>query len=297
MVDQDFCLDLFDLDGTSISNGIPRNGFLEASKQNKFGLIKQFIDEMEAVVDITDHFSGNTALHEAAIEGHHKIVRLLLENRVQVSRRNYEDFTALDIAIIKGNYSCVVLLIQGGADVNPMHLSFSRSKLPLHQAAECGHMEIVKLLIWNGAIPERKDLNKKTALHYAVKSHSKDANEICEILLKKGVDVDAQDKKVKNTALNLALKERNEEVIQTILNFGANAELRDEEFGTTPLETAIFLANSKAVKILVENGLCPLRTRHLYHNSLEISMMLYECHNKEKGQEVVKTMVYAMSKN
>ena len=56
MVDQDFCLDLFDLDGTSISNGIPRNGFLEASKQNKFGLIKQFIEEREAVVDITDQF-------------------------------------------------------------------------------------------------------------------------------------------------------------------------------------------------------------------------------------------------
>ena len=279
-----------------ISNGILRMGFLEASTHNQLGLVKQFIEKRRAVVDIMD-LTGNTALHKAANEGNHEIVELLLENRAQVNCRNNEGFTAFDIAIIKGNYSCVALLIQGGADINPMYKLFSRSKLPLHQAAECGHVEIVKLLIRNGAIPERKDLSGKTALHYAVKSHSKDANEICEILLKKGVDVDAKDKKVKNTALNLALKERNEEVIQTILNFGANAELRDEDIGTTSLETAVFMANSKAVKILVENGLCPSRTRHLYHNSLEISMKLYECYSKEEGQEVVKTMLYAMSEN
>ena len=230
-------------------------------------------------------------------------MRLLLENRAQVNGRNDQGFTALEISVIKGNYYCVLVLIQGGAEVNPMPTSYNKSKVPLHYATESGHVEIVKLLIRNGANLKAKDMDDKTALHYAVSSRSKYANYICEILLKNGVDIDAKDSGEKNTALSLAVKDHkcNEEVIQTILNFGANTDLKDAKFRLTPLETAGILANFKAVKILVENGLCPLKTRkmgyfNMSYNTLELAMLLYHV-NQQNSQKVFKTMLYAMNRN
>lgn len=181
---------------------------------------------------------------------------------------------------------------------------FNKSKLPLHYASEYGHVEIVKLLIRNGANLKAKDMDDKTALHYAVSSHSKDASYICEILLKNGVDIDAKDIGEENTALSLAVKDHdncNVEVIQTILNFGANTELRDAKFRLTPLETAGILANFKAVRILIKKGLCPLKTRkmgdfNMAYNTLELAMLLYHV-NQQNSQKVVKTMLYALSKN
>ena len=279
----------------------------KAIELNQILLFKLFIKHWAAIY-IKDK-AWNTALHKATICGHHNIVRLLLkklgDHRAMINCRNYSGQTALDIAIINGNYPCVILLIQGGAEINPIATS-NDSEFPLYLAVKAGNLEIVKLLIKNGANLKAKYSNDRTALHMAVTyGRAKDANRICEILLKNGVNVDSKNKELQNTALHLEVRKGNdkcnEEIIQTILNFGANTELRDAKFRLTPMETAGILANFKAVRILVENGLCPLKTRkmgdfNISYNTLELALLLYHV-NQQNSQKVVKTMLYALSKN
>ena len=280
---------------------------LKASENNQFDKVKQLIRN-GAAINVRDE-DGNTALHKASFGGHYEIVKLLLENRAQVNCRNDRGLTPIYNAIMNGQHSCVVVLIQGGAEVNPMpflDLSYA-APLPLQQAAMSGHLEIVKLLIKNGANPQAKDAKAKTALHYAAMSSSKDAAEICKIFLKNGVDIDAKDRYDRSTALRIAVKDVdkcNEEVIQTLLNFGAKTESIDSDFTMTSLEYATFIGNIKAIRLLLKNGLCPLKTRRIErmnlshtknYSAFEIAMI--KKYNHKESQNVFKTILYATSKN
>ena len=278
----------------------------KAIELNQILLFKLFIKHWAAIY-IKDK-AWNTALHKATICGHHNIVRLLLkklgDHRAMINCRNYSGQTALDIAIINGNYPCVILLIQGGAEINPIATS-NDSEFPLYLAVKAGNLEIVKLLIKNGANLKAKYSNDRTALHMAVTyGRAKDANRICEILLKNGVNVDSKNKELQNTALHLEVRKGNdkcnEEIIQTILNFGANTELTNK-YTLKPFEYAIVKGNSKAVKVLVENGLYSSKTRRLEYfdvncNALEIALKNKQ-HGIKNSHNVIKTMLYGMSKN
>ena len=275
---------------------------IKASEDNKFELVKHLIKEGVAIN--TKDEDGNTALHKAAIGGHHGIAKLLLENGAHVDCRTYNGFSPLDFAVMKGNYPFVMLLLQENAEVNPLpDLCQCDSTLPLNHAAESGHLEMVKLLIKNGANPKAKDAKDETALHYAVRCHSKYAAEICGLLLKNGVDVDAKARFSGDTALHKAVEDvdrYNEEVIQTILNFGPKTGLRNAFDTLTPLESAVFYANHKAVGILVENGIHSEKPRrkepvNANFNPLEIGLHFYNC--RKKGNQIVKTMLYAKNKN
>ena len=281
------------------------NEMMKAIEQNKIILVELLVKDRAAIY-MKDK-AGNTTLHKAAIGGHHNIVRLLLEklddHRAMINCRNYSGQTALDIAIINGNYPCVLLLIQGGAEINPIAAS-NDSEFPLYLAVKAGNLEIVKLLIKNGANLKAKYSNDRTALHMAVTSRAKDANRICEILLKNGVDVDSKNKELQNTALHLEVRKGNdkcnEEIIQTILNFGANTELTNK-YTLKPFEYAIVKGNSKAVKVLVENGLHSSKTRRLEYfdvncNALEIALKNKQ-HGIKSSHNVIKTMLYGVSKN
>ena len=149
-----------------------------------------------------------------------------------------------------------------------------------------------------------KDFTENTVLHYAVTCGLEDASDMCEILLRNGVDIDAKDSDGQNTALHLAVKDANEcseEIIQIILDYGANTELKNE-YTMTPFEYATVKGNSKAVRVFVENGLCSLQTRQIErynvnYSALEIALEIYKQHNLKKSHNVIKTMLYAMSKN
>lgn len=109
-------------------------------------------------------------------------------------------------AVESGNIKVVEKLIKKGADIN---LEYERTTL-LKMALGNGYIEIAKLLIKNGA----KDLNTNF-LFSAYKGY----DEIIQLLIEKGVDVNFKDYSGK-TALDYA-KERhrnNSELIQILTN-------------------------------------------------------------------------------
>lgn len=100
---------------------------------------------------------GATALHDAAHEGHARVIALLIERGADLKARtvNFGDgdgitygVTPLHFAALNGHKQVVSLLIKHGADVNACD---DAGMTPLHYAATWGRTTTAKLLLENGA--------------------------------------------------------------------------------------------------------------------------------------------------
>ena len=81
------------------------------------------------------------------------------------------DATPLNVAISKGDIEVVKKFIEYGADVNEE----SNGMTPLMTAARYNKVEIIKVLLANGARANAKDETGKTALKYAEASNAVEA--------------------------------------------------------------------------------------------------------------------------
>ncbi len=103
-----------------------------------------------------------------------------------------------------------------GIDVNQKHYKAT----PLYNAASSGHVEIVRLLLENGANPNITSYDwEGTPLATAARSGNK---LIVELLLKHGADTTIQDSKGE-TALDKAKKYNHVEIIQILTNPFSNS--------------------------------------------------------------------------
>jgi ankyrin repeat protein len=78
------------------------------------------------------------------------------------------------IAIAKGDFDTVKKMIQFGENVNKS----SNGKTPLMYAARYNRVEIVSLLLKNGAKLDSKDRDGRTAIDYAIVSKAKEVKKM-----------------------------------------------------------------------------------------------------------------------
>ena len=120
--------------------------------------------------------AGTTPLLTAAYNGDFEMVRVLLEYKADVNARHTRGWTSLHLAShgnpslgpnITPSFSNVAqLLLEHGADINAKATSHSAST-PLHIAAQQGRVEVVYVLLQNGANVSMKDDRGRTALQMA----------------------------------------------------------------------------------------------------------------------------------
>jgi len=115
----------------------------------------------------------------------------------------------------------------------------------LQGASGAGHIQVVRLLIGNGA-------KFDAALQIASLAGHDD---IISYLLSKGADPNAQGKSF-GTALQIATAAGQEKVVQILLSEGAHANDEGKHFGTA-LEVASAVGNKKLVRLLLEQGADP----------------------------------------
>lgn len=94
------------------------------------------------------HFSSSVVLLEAAARNDIEEVKKLLNNGVSPDACNEDGLTALHQCCIDNNEEMLLLLLNYNADVNAED---SEKWTPLHAAATCGHLNLVKLLVKHGA--------------------------------------------------------------------------------------------------------------------------------------------------
>ncbi|CAH1279274.1 unnamed protein product [Diabrotica balteata] len=93
-------------------------------------------------------FNDSVVLLEAAARNDIDEVRRLLMKGVSPDSCNEDGLTALHQCCIDDNESMLLLLLEYGANVNAED---SERWTPLHAAATCGHLKLVRILIARGA--------------------------------------------------------------------------------------------------------------------------------------------------
>ncbi|TMG25669.1 MAG: ankyrin repeat domain-containing protein [Chloroflexi bacterium] len=142
----------------------PLLDIFEASTVGRADRVGELLDE--GVSPATVSPDGFTPLHLAAFFGHPETVRLLLDRGAEVDPVSDNDLRVrpLNSAAAGGHGKVVGLLLQHGAAVDgPEGAGFT----PLHVAAENGDVESARLLLAAGANPERRTDDGRTAADMA----------------------------------------------------------------------------------------------------------------------------------
>ena len=141
----------------------------------------------------------------------------------------YYRMTPLQIASENGHVQIVELLVKEGANVNLMEDSVWSSSA-LKRAAEKGHKAIVKVLIDAGA-----DLNLTNYVGQTVSMNAAwtGQTEVLNILLEAGADISGS-----RNPLFIAARRGHKEITKMLVNAGADVTARDSS-GHTPLTIAL----------------------------------------------------------
>ncbi|KAH8432426.1 uncharacterized protein LDX57_010062 [Aspergillus melleus] len=223
-----------------------------------------------------------TALQAAAFKGHEGVVRQLIEAGADVriqggepegwehskarswwndrmqdtlsaikqigpQRRQSGKFgTALQAAAISGNVEIVRMLVDNGADIRDID---RYGQTPLHRAAYHGHEAVVALLLDRGAIPDHQDSNGYSSTLFAASFGFK---AVLTRLFTAGAELDLQDQSG-NTVLHHAAMKGHLTIVEQLITHGYDLEQKNSA-GKTALHVAVEAGKCSMIRFLLDHG-------------------------------------------
>lgn len=274
---------------------------LGACKSGNLKIFKELIDNVS--IDLMDK-DKNTMLNLAAMHGHVKIFKLLMDrganpnneniygntpfmnalhstnadmmdvievllDKVNLNHKNHYGHTALHIAITQGFGYIANQLVLRNIDIDAQD---NRGRTALLLAVNAERKDIVEHLVNYGADLEIKNEHGVTALLCAYND-----KDIASMLLRNGADIEGRDYDDNTVLLNAvkhlirSAKYTSNENIEFFINEGANLNAIDR-FGNTAMINA--LDRPDVVKMLIDHGADTTIINHkgfsLYDKSLNI---------------------------
>jgi ankyrin repeat protein len=150
-------------------------GIFDACRKGDTSAIKAMIKVNPDTVNCRNE-GGFTPLIIAGYKGQIEVVKLLLKHNADVNAKSGEG-TVLMGACFKGNVELAALLIKHHADVNSAN---DLGTTPLMYAILGQKIELINLLLDNGAVKDVKERSGKTALDYAIQSGNKEIIELVD---------------------------------------------------------------------------------------------------------------------
>ena len=203
-------------------------------------------------INTLDYF-GNGSLEDAMKKGKLEFLNLLIQNGAKWNTNNSQNYSPIDLAIIKGNFDVIMLFMKGGSyDLNCLDPELDYT--PMDLAISSGNIEMVKFLIKNGANLEAEGLFPlNVAIYpvcdYAIKNISL---EMIKFLIEQGVTINTCDEDG-YTPLTCAIEDGNIEVVKCLVANGADVNFIEGE-SWTPLNTAIHNNQLEIAKYLIQEG-------------------------------------------
>lgn len=150
----------------------------------------------------------------------------------------------LSLATWRESVDMVETLLQLGAEVQP-ELN-PHDSTPILLASHKGHAELVKVLLKAGADANSLGINGGTPLGQATQSAG-----CTKLLLEGGARVNTQTAYKKRAALMIAARQGTPEVVECLIQAGADTSLRDSE-GRTALHDACSSGQIRSVRLLID---------------------------------------------
>lgn len=242
---------------------------------------------LERGADLTESVSrGETALTIAVHFAHLDVIKVLIDRGASVNGVENEGWTplmrAMTFTIIYTNDKAATatarLLLDRGADINLQGGFDDESKSALMEAADCGYVHLVEMLLTYGANVNLRDFHGSTALHMACPGRPR----IFQLLIDHGADPEARD--YNGTSPLLAQCGRDplnvpptEDTVRLLLESGADIHSRDND-GETALFKAVERGYRRIIQVLMGYGI-DINAQDEYGRSvlfigIEVSLLL-----------------------
>ncbi|KAH7642320.1 ankyrin repeat domain containing protein 24 [Dermatophagoides farinae] len=188
------------------------------------------------------HFVPSVMLLEAATRNDIYEVRRLLMLGVSPDSTNEDGLTALHQCCIDNCEEMMRLLIEFKANVNAKD---SEQWTPLHAAATCGHLNLIKLLIENDA--DLLAVNADGNMPYDICEDEQTLDYIEAEMAKRGITQELIDQ--------IRVKTENQMLfdMKELVQNGYDIDLKDEQ-GATPLHIAAANGYMSVIEFLVDNN-------------------------------------------
>lgn len=191
--------------------------------------------------------AGKTPLCSAIEHDNITAAELLLSAGANMYVEDEHGYNVLMKACLLGSVHCVNVLVKAGVNVN----KGSGQLTPLTLACDSKNLEILDILIRNGADINYSNANGFNALHMACMDS--EALEIVEYLLQAGIEKDKQSIKESWTPLLVACSHNFSAAVHALITAGANKTATDVD-GMNGLHIACALGYKDIVEILVNAG-------------------------------------------
>lgn len=123
---------------------------IEAARRGYGNMVNILINKLNADVDVADN-EGSTPVLWAARRNKWSVAKLLTDNQAAVDGPNNKQEIPLHFAIRTGNYNYVLEMLNADSGKASLTVTDRMNRTPLHMAAERGDLQIVNLLLLNGA--------------------------------------------------------------------------------------------------------------------------------------------------
>ncbi|PHH76283.1 hypothetical protein CDD80_1664 [Ophiocordyceps camponoti-rufipedis] len=194
-------------------------------------------------------FGNPDVLLTAPERGEEDLVWLLLtRSDIDVNRMGWNSHTALSFAVEKENEAMVKMLLARSNIKTDIRYGGGWTLLP--RAADLNNVNIVKLLVNSDKVNiNSTGRNGRAALTIAVVNRN---DNLVQVLLQRGVEIETKDS-ASRTPLMHAITNKDQVLTRILLENGANFEAKDVD-GQTPLLHAVRYSVPAIAKLLIDYG-------------------------------------------
>ena len=192
-----------------------------------------------------------TAIHWAAAEGHHEVLKALACHAPYMESLDLTaPFTPLHIACMFKHEEAARALIDCDVCINTAD---DEGRRALHYAAFYGYPNLVEALIGHAASPDVIDSFGLSPLMYAVREDQDSHIKCIELLLKVNANMKFNDNRGANT-LHMAVESMSPRVVMLLLDRDRSLLATEDYIGCTPLHYAAFMDSRKLIETLLTRG-------------------------------------------
>ncbi|XP_033887112.1 poly [ADP-ribose] polymerase tankyrase-2-like isoform X4 [Acipenser ruthenus] len=213
-------------------------------------------------------------LHNACSYGHYEVTELLVKHGACVNAVDLWQFTSLHEAASKNRVEVCSLLLSYGADPTLLNchnksaldlaptpqlrerLAYEFKGHTLLQASRETDVARIKKHITLDIVNFKHPQTHETALHCAATSPYPKRKQVCELLLRKGANVNEKTKDFL-TPLHMASEKSHNDVVEVLLKHEAKVNALDH-LGQTALHRAAHCGHLQTTRLLLSSGCDPL---------------------------------------